>query len=66
MIIRLGRPPVLNATIKPADINAKSQQEIIINDEQVNKYISECPEDLPDDAKFAISHLRAYLESINY
>ena len=64
VIVRLGRPPVMKAIIKPAQDNIK--QEIIINDEQVNKYISECPEDLPDDAKFAISHLRACLESINY
>ena len=66
VIIRLGRPPVLNATIKPADINAKTKQAVIINDDQVNKYISECPEDLPDNAKLAISHLLVYLESINY
>ncbi|MBQ7560341.1 MAG: DUF721 domain-containing protein [Synergistaceae bacterium] len=66
VIIRLGRPPVMKAIIKPAQDNAKSQQAVIINDEQVNKYISECPEDLPDDAKLAISHLRAYLENMNY
>ena len=65
LIVRLGRPPVIKATIKPAPDNT-TKQAVIINDEQVNKYISECPEDLPDDAKFAISHLKAYLENMNY
>ena len=52
---------------QPAKSNIKSKQavnNIIVDDSLVNEYISECPDSLSSDAKFAASHLMAYLESL--
>ena len=57
----IKRPNVEKAKIKPAPVK---KQAVKIDDSLVNEYIRECPEDLPENAKFAISHLRAYLEAI--
>ncbi|MBQ7577286.1 MAG: DUF721 domain-containing protein [Synergistaceae bacterium] len=57
----IKRPNVEKAKIKPAPVK---KQAVKIDDSLVNEYMSECPESLPQDVKFAISHLRAYLEAI--
>lgn len=57
--IHVGRVPEPEAK-RPA--THKSKQAVKVDDNLVNEYIAECPDSLPDDAKFAISHLWAYLE----
>ena len=57
-----------NAKRQPAKNNAKSKQavniSVSVDDSLVNEYINECPDTLPGDAKFAMSHLMAYLENV--
>ena len=55
-----------NDKAQPAKSNIKSKQavNVVVDDSLVDKYISECPDTLPGDAKFAASHLMAYLESL--
>ena len=57
-----------NDKAQPAKSNINSKQavnvNVVVDDGLVDKYISECPDTLPDDAKFAASHLMAYLESL--
>ena len=67
--ITIGKPPEHKAKTRPAhdnNNNNKTEQavEVEVDENLVNEYISECPDSMSDDAKFAISHLRAYLESL--
>ena len=61
------KPHENNSKKQPAKNNAKSKQAVNVNvsDSLVNEYINDCPDTLPGDAKFAMSHLMAYLENVN-
>ena len=57
--------PETKAKTKPAAVQPKkSKQAVTVDENLVNKYIAECPDALPDDAKLAISRLRAYLHAL--
>ena len=49
---------------QPAKSHIESKQAVNVSDSLVNEDINECPESLSNDAKFAMSHLMAYLESL--
>ncbi|MBQ7733156.1 MAG: DUF721 domain-containing protein [Synergistaceae bacterium] len=65
--IHVGKVPEAKAKTQPAKTQAKESKQAVkvsVDDNLVNKYIAECPDSLPDDAKFALSHLKAYLEAL--
>ena len=49
---------------QPVKSNAKSKQTVNVSASLVSEYMSECPDTLPSDAKLAMSHFMAYLESV--
>ena len=65
--IHVGNVPRPKPKASPAMAKAQKSKKAVnvnIDENLVNKYIAECPDSLPDDAKSAISHLRAYLEAV--
>ena len=60
-----GIAPETKAKTKPAAVQPKkSKRAVTVDENLVNEYIAECPDSLPDDAKLAISRLRAYLHAL--